>query len=120
MNIIKSFIFLFLSLFIGMVIKSFIPLAIPEMIYGMIILFIFLMLKFIKIDEIDQTASTLTGLFPLFLVPATVKILESFDILSKNFVKIFFILAVTLVLTMAATGLTVKFLQKIINKKEVR
>ena len=69
-------IILFVS-FLGELLKSIIPLSIPASIYGMVLLFLALELKILKVSDIKETSNFLIEIMPLMFVPAGVGLLDS-------------------------------------------
>ena len=57
-------IILFVS-FLGELLKSIIPLSIPASIYGMVLLFLALELKILKVSDIKETSNFLIEIMPL-------------------------------------------------------
>ena len=69
-------IILFVS-FLGELLKSIIPLSIPASIYGMVLLFLALELKILKVSDIKETSNFLIEMMALMFVPAGVGLLDS-------------------------------------------
>ena len=69
-------IILFVSFF-GELLKYIIPLSIPASIYGMVLLFLALELKILKVSDIKETSNFLIEIMPLMFVPAGVGLLDS-------------------------------------------
>ena len=69
-------IILFVSFF-GELLKYIIPLSIPASIYGMVLLFLALELKILKVSDIKETSNFLIEIMPLMFVPAGVGLLYS-------------------------------------------
>lgn len=66
-------IILFFS-FLGEILNFLIPLPIPASIYGMLLLFISLLTKFIKLEKVEKVAEFFLSIMLIFFVPAFVKI----------------------------------------------
>ena len=73
-------IILFVSFF-GELLKYIIPLSIPASIYGMVLLFLALELKILKVSDIKETSNFLIEIMPLMFVPAGVGLLDSWGAL---------------------------------------
>jgi holin-like protein len=117
MKKLKSYFFLFVCLGLGSLLGSVIDYPIPDMIYGFVILFIFLILGIAKLKDMETASVPLIRLMPLFLVPATVKIVNSFPLIKSNGFRLFIVLMISFFCTLVAVALTVKFLRKIQNGK---
>lgn len=103
--------------FVGELLNYFIPLPIPGSIYGMILLFILLCSKVIKIHQIEETGKFLIDIMPILFVPSAVGIIAQFDQLNSIWVEIIIITIVTTFIVMGVTGLTT---QAIIRMKKHR
>lgn len=111
-KIIKSFFVIFLVLWLGGVIKKVIPLPIPDMIYAMIMLFIFLYSKILKLDDIEEVAGTLLSVFSFFFVPASVGLIDSYKLIQNDIFKIFIILIISFFFTILSIAYTIKFVKR--------
>lgn len=67
MKFVKQLMIILLFSFIGELLNSIIPLSIPASIYGMILLFIALATKIIKLEQIEDTAEYLLSIMLIFL-----------------------------------------------------
>ena len=85
------------------------PLPVPASVYGLVLLLAALTTGIVKLEQVKETGTYLTGIFPLLFVPAAAGIMELLPILIA-------ILPVT-VLVMAAAGRTTQALTAR-NKKE--
>ena len=72
MKFISQFIIIIAFTFIGELLHFFIPLPIPASIYGIVLLFICLMMKWIKVAEIRETSTFLIAIMPVMFIPAAV------------------------------------------------
>ncbi len=94
--------------------KLFIPL-IPSTVIGMLMLFLLLILKIIKLESIREFSDFMLLNLAFFFIPPGVTLIKTWDILKADFFKIFFVVISTTFITMINTGLVVDFL---IRKKE--
>lgn len=85
-------------------------LVIPGSVIGMIILFLLLAANVIKPDWIEEGARFMVDHLVLFFIPATVGIINFFDLFAgKGFLLIFIVLFST-VLVMSSSGVTSQWL----------
>lgn len=54
----------------GEIMKYFIPLPIPGSIYGLILMFVLLLTKVIKVEHVKETGEFLIEIMPLMFIPA--------------------------------------------------
>lgn len=113
-------IILFFSLF-GEILKFIIPLPIPASIYGMLLLFLSLEFKIIKIEKINKVAHYLISIMLVFFIMPAVSIMDSFDLLTNNLIPILISIIVPTILVIVVTGRTTQRLEKVLkglNKKK--
>lgn len=77
MKLIKQFIYIIAFTFIGELLHFLIPLPIPASIYGIVLLFIALMKKWVKVSDIRETSTFLIAIMPVMFIPAAVGLIDS-------------------------------------------
>ena len=112
MKLIKQFLLILLFSFLGELCHSFLPLPIPASIYGMVFMLVALLLKIVKIDQLQETGAFLVKMLPLLFVVPTVGLVLHWEVIRPNLLKIAIILVVTTVLTFAVSGLLTKLFRK--------
>ena len=101
-------IILFVS-FLGELLKSIIPLSIPASIYGMVLLFLALELKILKVSDIKETSNFLIEIMPLMFVPAGVGLLDSWGALQPIWIQVVVITLISTVIVMGVSGSITQF-----------
>ena len=96
--------------FLGEILHHLIPYPIPASIYGIVLLFIFLMTGIIKPQQIEGTAGFLIEIMPVMFIPAAAGLIESWTDLKPILIQTIVILMVTTVIVMAVTGKTAMFM----------
>ena len=99
----------------GEVMKYFIPLPIPGSIYGLILMFVLLLTKVIKVEHVKETGEFLIEIMPLMFIPAGVGLITSWSQLQPFLVPLLVITVVSTFVVMIVTGKVTDFL---ISKKE--
>ncbi|WP_044481169.1 CidA/LrgA family protein [Paenibacillus antibioticophila] len=80
-------------------------LPIPGTILGIIVLFLLLKLKIVKLDWIEAGASWLLAELLLFFIPAAVGIMEYIPMLQNNGIQILIVVLSSTVIVMVSSGL---------------
>lgn len=101
--------------YIGVFIVQLTGLPLPASIIGLVILFISLQLKFIKVEMIQMGASFLIGFMTLFFIPPVVGIIDYPQLLSVNGT---ILMASVVISTMFAIYITGVLTQKIEQKEQ--
>ncbi len=100
---------------LGELLNRMIPLPVPASIYGMAILFVALCTGAIKLSAVKETGMFLVSIIPMMFIPATVGLLESWEIM-QDFVTA--IIVISLISTVAVVIATGWITQTIIGRKE--
>lgn len=88
--------------------------TIPGSIIGMILLFLLLQFKIIKIDFIKEISDLFLDNMAIFFIPAGVSLISSLDIILSNIFILLVTIALSTVIVMYITGVVVQ--QMIKNK----
>ena len=100
---------------VGEIMKYFIPLPIPGSIYGLILMFVLLLTKVIKVEHVKETGEFLIEIMTLMFIPAGVGLITSWSQLQPFLVPLLVITVVSTFVVMIVTGKVTDFL---ISKKE--
>ena len=104
MKYLKQFLIILAISFIGEILKYIVPLPIPASIYGMVIMFICLQTKILKLDDVKSVGKFLIEIMPVMFIPAGVGLMASWGTLKPVLVPVSVITVVALVAVMGATG----------------
>ena len=116
LKLFKQFtIIIFLS-FLGEILHALIPFPIPASIYGIMILFVLLERKVLRIDDVREVSDFLIFIMPLLFIPPAVGLIDVWDELRASLTAYAtIIIAVTLIVMVSTGRITQWFLQ---NQKE--
>jgi holin-like protein len=104
MKYINQFLIILSISFLGEILKCLLPLPVPASIYGMIILFLGLMTKVIKLESVKETGKFLIEIMPIMFIPAGVGLMTTWGVLQPILLPVSIITAVTIITVMVATG----------------
>ena len=113
MKFVLQFLIIMVFAFVGELLHYFIPLPIPASIYGIVLLFLALELKVVKVSDIEQTSSFLIAIMPLMFLPPAVGVIESWDLIQGAWLPYVVVTVVSTVVVMAVAG---RVTQRIIRK----
>ncbi len=116
MKYIKQLAIILFFSFIGELLNYFIPLSIPASIYGMVLLFIALCTKVIKLEKVEETGEFLLSIMLIFFVPASVGIMDTFFEYKNSMIYIIIIIFISTIVVIAVTGLVSQLVINIKNK----
>jgi len=90
--------------FAGELLNRLLPLPVPASVYGMLLLLLCLCMKWIRLEQIQETADFLLVAMPLVFVAPGVALMESFGIMKDSILGIFVISLVSTVIVMVLCG----------------
>lgn len=102
---------------VGECISALLPFILPGNIIAMILIFILLLTRVMKIDHIRQKALFLKQNMAFFLVPSSVSIIQHIDLLKEIVIPLLVISMVSTILTFLATAFAVNLTMKLTQKK---
>lgn len=95
--------------FIGELLHWFIPLPIPASIYGIVLLFIALELKWVKVSDIREVSSFLIAVMPIMFIPAAAGLMESWGAVKSSVWEYALITIVSTFVVMGVPGAVTQF-----------
>ena len=104
MKYLKQFLIILAISFIGEILKYIVPLPIPASIYGMVIMFICLQTKILKLDDVKSVGKFLIEIMPVMFIPAGVGLMESWGELKAVLVPVLVITLVSTIVVMVVSG----------------
>ncbi len=119
MKLIKQLFWIFLFSFLGDIVSTLIAsfIAIPGSVIGMVLLFIALHFKWLRVDQVDEIGTWLTDNMGIFFVPAGVGLMANFGILANTWWQLVIIMVVTTILMMGFVGRIVQFIKRKSDEK---
>ena len=95
---------------LGELLHAVIPFPVPAAIYGLVLLFLALSLKILKLEKVADAARYLVSIMGVFFVSPVVNILAYWGVIAPNLAAICVIFISTTVLVFAVGGLVTKAL----------
>ena len=111
----REFMLIFTINYVGILLSKILHLPLPGTIASLLLLFLMLQFKVLKLEKIENAGNFLLLNMTIFFMPPTVKIIDSYDLLEKDLVKIIIIIVISTFLTMGITG---KVVQMMIDYRE--
>lgn len=108
MKILFQLFILIVFTFIGEYIATLLPFSFPGSLIGLILLFLCLWLKIIKVSYIKEVGCFLQKYMAFLFVPLAVGLMEYFDLIELHWLEIVLVLIISTTITLIATGLLAK------------
>ena len=116
MNYVKQFCIILAFSFTGEVLNRLIPLPVPASIYGLVLLFLALEFKIIKVEHIKEVSKFLLGIMSIFFVPSSVGFINALPLMKKFGIQFALIGIVSTFIVFGVTGRITQQLMKIRNR----
>lgn len=114
----REFMLIFTINYVGMLLSKILHLPLPGTIVSLLLLFLMLQFKVLKLEKIENAGNFLLLNMTIFFMPPTVKIIDSYELLEKDLFKIIVIIIVSTFLTMGITGKVVQLMIDLKERKE--
>lgn len=115
MKYLKQLFIILLIAFLGEGLKELLPLPIPASIYGMALLFLGLLTKIVKLEQVSETGKFLIEIMPVMFIPAGVGLMSSWGVLKPLLLPVGVITVVTLMTVMGVSG---RLAQAVIRRRK--
>mgnify|MGYP002620045993 FL=1 len=95
--------------FLGELLHYILPLPIPASIYGIVLLFVALELKWVKVKDIRETSSFLIAVMPVMFIPAAVGLIDSWKSIGNSWLEYIIVTVLTTFVVMGVSGWITQF-----------
>ena len=90
--------------FLGELLHYCLLLPIPASIYGIVLLFVALELKWVKVKDIRETSSFLIAVMPVMFIPAAVGLIDSYKSIGNSWVAYIVVTVLSTFIVMGVSG----------------
>ena len=94
----------------GEILHAVLPLPVPASVYGLVLLLLALNFKLVRLEDVKEVGTYLTGIFPLLFVPAAAGVMELWAEMGDMLLPILIAIIPVTVLVMASAGRTTQAL----------
>ena len=101
--------------FLGEILHVVLPLPVPASVYGLVLLLAALNFKLVKLDDVKEVGTYLTGIFPLLFVPAAAGVMELWAEMGEMLLPILVAIIPVTVLVMVSAGKTTQLLNDFLS-----
>lgn len=98
--------------FLGETLHILLPWPIPASIYGMVLMFLALTIKLVKLEQVRETGHFLVNIMAVMFVSPAVGLLSCWDVVRENLVSISVVILGSLFLTFGVSGAVTQWLLK--------
>ena len=112
MKYLSQFLIILAFTLAGEALQRLIPLPIPASVYGLVLLFLALCVKLVKVDQVKQVGGFLISLLPFLFVSHVVGIVEHWSAIRAQIFPICLLIVATTVLVFGVSGSLTQLLRK--------
>lgn len=95
--------------FLGELLHYILPLPIPASIYGIVLLFVALELKWVKVKDIRETSSFFIAVMPVMFIPAAVGLIDSWKSIGNSWLEYIIVTVLSTFVVMGVSGWITQF-----------
>lgn len=117
MNYIFQLAIIFGISFLGELLNALLPLPVPASVYGLVILFVLLCTKIVKLEHVETVSEYLMAIMPLFFIEPTVGIMNSYGLVKGNILSLFIACFLSFAAVIAVTGMVSQAIIRFKEKK---
>ncbi|KMY21624.1 antiholin-like murein hydrolase modulator LrgA [Bacillus pumilus] len=107
-------------MFVSNLISMYLPIPMPASVIGLVLLFVLLTTKIIKLEQVEQLGTSLTGLISFLFVPSGISVIQSLGVMQEVGVQVVGVIIIATIMLLAATGLFTQFLMQLSDKPQKR
>ena len=115
MKLFREAIIIFGMYLIGVLLQDIFNLPVPGNVLGMLLLFLLLYFKVIKVEQIKTISNFFLDHLAFFFIPAGVGLISSFSVIKDIWLQLLLVCFITTIITMVVTG---RIVQRIANMKK--
>lgn len=104
MKFLRQFMIIAAVCFVGEAMHTIIPLPVPASIYGLVLFFLLLEFKIVKLDQIKETAEFFLAIMPVLFVDPSVKLMVSVAGIKGEIVQVLLIAVLSTCVMTIVTG----------------
>lgn len=112
----QAFVFALIMLLANFIVGV-LPFPMPASVMGLILLFIALCLKIVKLEQVEALGTSLTGLISFLFVPSGISVINSLGIMGQYGLQIVLIIIIATTILLAITGWTATALLNLKKKQ---
>ncbi len=118
MGYLQQFGYILTISFVGELLHSLLPLPVPASIYGIILLFLLLHFKILRVPQIRDASMFLIEIMPVLFIPAAVGLMTSWELISSALWEYIAITVLALAAVMIVSGRFTQFVIRHMGKEE--
>ncbi|MCO4849772.1 antiholin-like murein hydrolase modulator LrgA [Bacillus vallismortis] len=113
----QAFIFAVIMLISNMI-AAIVPIPIPASVVGLVLLFLLLCLKVIKLEQVETLGTSLTSLIGFLFVPSGISVMNSLGVMQQYGLQIVLVILLATIILLGTTGLFSQLILSLSGKRK--
>ncbi|MBU5261003.1 antiholin-like murein hydrolase modulator LrgA [Bacillus pumilus] len=105
-------------MFVSNLISMYLPIPMPASVIGLVLLFVLLTTKIVKLEQVEQLGTSLTGLISFLFVPSGISVIQSLGVMQEVGVQVVGVIIIATIMLLAATGLFSQLLMQLSERPQ--
>ncbi|CAM5254727.1 Antiholin-like protein LrgA [Bacillus safensis subsp. safensis] len=107
-------------MFVSNLISMYLLIPMPASVIGLVLLFVLLTTKIVKLEQVEQLGTSLTGLISFLFVPSGISVIQSLGVMQEVGVQVVGVIIIATIMLLAATGLFSQLLMQLSERPQKR
>ncbi|MED1748273.1 MULTISPECIES: antiholin-like murein hydrolase modulator LrgA [Bacillus] len=107
-------------MFVSNLISMYLPIPMPASVIGLVLLFVLLTTKIVKLEQVEQLGTSLTGLISFLFVPSGISVIQSLGVMQEVGVQVVGVIIIATIMLLATTGLFSQLLMQLSERPQKR
>ncbi|HKM03201.1 MAG TPA: CidA/LrgA family protein [Lachnospiraceae bacterium] len=104
--------------FVAEILHEWMPFPIPTSVYGLIILFLLLCFKIVKVEQIEEVSNFFMLIMPLLFISPSVSLITSMDAIKGQIIPLIGMLVLSTIAVTAVTGFVAQGIIRLKDKNQ--
>lgn len=113
MKYLKQFLIIAAVSFSGEILKWLIPLPVSASVYGVIIMFLCLEFRIIRVSAVKETAMFLIEIMPVMFIPAAVGLMEAWKLIRSSWISYLIVTVISTIAVMSVSAIVTQAVSRI-------
>lgn len=97
---------------IGELLQKLLPIPIPASVYGLLLLFLALCTKVVKISDIEKVGDFMIAIMPMMFIAPAVKIMDIWGDIAEDLIPIIVVMVLSTIIVFAVAGWVTQWMER--------
>ena len=112
MKYVREFLIIMIFTLIGELLQKLLPVPIPASVYGLLLLFLALCTKVVKISDIEKVGDFMIAIMPMMFIAPAVKIMDIWGDIAEDLIPIIVVMVLSTIIVFAVAGWVTQWIER--------